>query len=69
MAYLKATEVKQSIAVSLRGCATHWSNVFWTNEKLIFFGDEIYGNYYNFNTPGLYFGHVVKILIVEIIYG
>ena len=50
----KATEVKQSIAVSLRGCATHWSNVFWTNEKLIFFGDEIYGNYYNFNTSGLY---------------
>ena len=34
----KATEVKQSIAMSLRGYATRWTNVFRTNRQLILFG-------------------------------
>jgi len=34
----KATGVKQSIASSLAGCATHWRNGEWSDRKLIVFG-------------------------------
>jgi len=34
----KATGVKQSIASSLEGCATHWRNGEWSDGKLRVFG-------------------------------